>query len=98
MSAILDALQFAGDALDRPGAAVRGLLAGRPDQLGYLVPGAESLGLVDPERRVSGVDLLRNLGLAGEGDSLGATLGGMAVDAVTNPLSYLPAAGLAARG
>lgn len=91
MNALLDALSFAGDAFDRPGAAVRGLLAGRPDQLAYLVPGAESMGLVDPDRRVTGSDLLRRAGLVnGDDDSLGATLGGMAVDVATNPLTYLP--------
>lgn len=95
MNALLDALGFVGDALDRPGAAVRGLLAGRPDQLGYLIPGAETLGLVDPDRRVTGADLLRQSGLVnGDDDSWGTTLGGMAVDLATNPLSYLPALGM----
>ena len=91
MNPLLEALSLAGDAFDRPGAAVRGLLAGRPDQLAYLIPGAESLGLVDRDRRVTGADLLRQAGLVnGDEDSLGATLGGMAVDVATNPLSYLP--------
>jgi hypothetical protein len=97
MNALLDALGFVGDAFDRPGAAVRGLLAGRPDQLGYLVPGAETMGLVEPSRRVSGADLLRQAGLVnGDDDSWGSTLGGMAVDVATNPLTYLPLLGGAA--
>jgi hypothetical protein len=85
---LLDALGFVGDALDRPGAAVRGLLAGRPDQLANLLPGAETIGLLDPSRKVSGRDLLRQYGLAGEDDNWGNYLAGMAVDALTNPLTY----------
>lgn len=99
MNPLMSALGFLGDSLDRPGAAVRGLLAGRPDQLAYLVPGAESLGLVDPERRVTGQDLLRRAGVVnGDEDSWGAMLGGMAVDTLTNPLTYLPLVGAAAGG
>jgi len=96
MSALLDSLQFVGDALDRPGAAVRGLLAGRPSQLAYLMPGAESMGLVDPRERVGGRDLLRQYGMAGEEDNWSNFLGGMAVDTVTNPLNW-PGIGIAAK-
>jgi hypothetical protein len=93
MSALLDALGFVGDALDRPGAAVRGLLAGRPDQLANLLPGAETFGLLDPSRKVSGQDLLRMGGLIDEGDGWGNALAGMAVDTLTNPLTYAGALG-----
>lgn len=92
MSAIMDALGFVGDTLDRPGAAVRGLLAGRPDQLLNLLPGSESMGLMDPSRKVGGRDLLRQYGVAGDEDNWGNFLGGMAVDTLTNPLTYVPPA------
>lgn len=95
MNAILDTLGTIGETLDRPGAALRGLLAGRPGQLGYLVPGAESMGLVDPAQRTSGRDLLRKWGLAGEEDTLGNLLGGMGAEIALNPLPLM--AGLGAK-
>ncbi len=95
MNAILDTLGTIGETLDRPGAALRGLLAGRPGQLGYLVPGAETMGLVDPSERTSGRDLLRRWGLAGDEDTLGNFLGGMATEVALNPLPLM--AGLGAK-
>lgn len=83
-----DALGFVGDTLGRPGAAVRGLLAGRPDQLLNLLPGSETMGLIDPSSKVSGRDLLRNYGIAGQDDNWGNYLGGLAVEAATDPLTY----------
>jgi hypothetical protein len=87
MSYLLDALGFVGDTVGRPGAAVRGLLAGRPDQLYNLLPGSESMGLLDPERKVSGRDLNRMYGLAGDEDTWSNWLGGLATETLADPLS-----------
>lgn len=64
--AILDALQWVGESLDKPGAAVRGLLAGRPGQLANLIPFSDTLGLTDPKERTYGRDLLQKWGMLGE--------------------------------
>lgn len=90
---LLDALGWAGESLDKPGAAVRGLLAGRPDQLANLIPFSDTLGITDPSQRVSGRGLLEHYGALapkqeGEGFGLG-DLAGMAVSAATDPLTWL---------
>lgn len=89
MSALLDALGWLGSSLDKPGAAVRGLLAGRPAQLANLIPFSDTMGITDPEARTRGTDLL---GL--DRDSLGGMLGGMGVEIATDPLNWLGGWGL----
>ena len=86
-NAILDALGYIGDTLDKPGRAVRGVLGGRPGEALAAVPFSDSLGLTDPGNRVSGSDLLRQLG-ADPGDGLGGTLAGMGVEMATDPLTW----------
>lgn len=66
MNPLLQALGWVGESLDKPGAAVRGLLAGRPDQLLNLVPFSDTMGWTDPAQRTSGRDLLEGVGLLGE--------------------------------
>jgi hypothetical protein len=88
MSALLDALGFVGDAIGRPGQAVRGLLAGRPDQALRLLPGAESLGLVGEGDATSGRDLLQQWGVMDKDDSWGNWGAGLAAEVVTDPLTY----------
>lgn len=56
--ATVGGLQYAAETLDKPGAAVRGLLAGRPDQLLNLIPFSDTMGITDPSKRTSGRDLL----------------------------------------
>lgn len=63
---ILDALQYVGETLDKPWAAGRGLLAGRPDQLLNLVPFSDALGLTNPNERVSGRGMLESWGVLGQ--------------------------------
>ena len=41
------------------------------------------------ENRTTGKDLLRNLKLAGDKDTLGNTVSGIAVDILTDPLTYM---------
>jgi hypothetical protein len=95
MSDLLDALGYAGSLLEKPGRAVRGLLAGRPDELAAVLPFSDTAGLTDESRRVTGHDLLRELGMD-PGDGLGGTLAGVGVDVATDPLTYL--GGTLARG
>lgn len=54
----MSGLQWFGETLDKPGRAVRGLLAGRPGELANLIPFSDSLGITDPEQSVSGRELI----------------------------------------
>lgn len=64
--------------LDSPGSLVRGLLAGQP---------LSALGT--SQERVSGRDLLREYDMIGDEDNWGNFLGGLAVEIVTDPLTYI---------
>lgn len=78
---LLDALSYIGDAFDKPGRAVRGLLGGRPEELLAAVPFSDSLGLTDHANRVSGQDL------TGWSDgSLESTVGNIGAEVATDPL------------
>lgn len=84
-------LQYAAETLDKPGRAVRGLLAGKPSELLNILPFSDSLGLTDPAKSVSGRDLLEKAGIAGPnqaGLDLG-DVGGFLTEVATDPLSYL---------
>lgn len=70
-------LSWAGWLLDTPGAFVRGVLAGDP----LSVFGSS-------EERVSGRDLLRQYGMAGDDDTWGNFGGGIAAEALLDPLTY----------
>jgi hypothetical protein len=59
----LGLVQYLGETLDKPGAALRGLVAGRPDQLWNLLPGSDYLGITHPDDRTSGRDLLEMAGI-----------------------------------
>jgi hypothetical protein len=55
---LLDALGAIGNVLDTPGSVARGLLAGDPSRaIG---------GILDPEKRVGGREMLQNWGVLGE--------------------------------
>lgn len=86
-SALLDALGYVGASLDKPGRAVRGLLGGRPEEALAAIPFSDAMGLTDEKNRVSGADLLRQMG-ADVGDGLGGTLAGMGVEMATDPLTF----------
>lgn len=63
--------------LDTPGAFIRGTLAGDPLSV-----------FGDSERRVTGRELLRQYGLAGEEDTWGNFGGGLATEILLDPLTY----------
>lgn len=87
----MSGLQYVGETLDKPGSAVRGLLAGKPEQLVNLVPFSDTVGLTDPETRVSGRDLGEKLGLLAankKGFDLG-DLAGFGIELATDPLTWV---------
>ncbi len=100
----LSAVQFIGETLDKPGAAVRGLLAGQPEQLANLIPFSDMLGITDEsgvfadtfnvtkrEERVSGRDLLEQFGVL-SANQAGLDVGdvaGFVAEVATDPLSFL---------
>jgi hypothetical protein len=89
MSALLDALGYVGDALGKPGRAVRGVLGGRLDEGLAAVPFSDSLGLTDESRKVSGTDLI-----GANPDSTLGQIAGMGVEMATDPLNLISGAGL----
>lgn len=81
-----------GDILDRPGNALRGVLAGKPGALAGLIPFGESLGAFTPEDRVSGQELLQSWGAIDQpSDSLLSAEGGagLATEMVLDPLNLI---------
>jgi hypothetical protein len=90
---LLSALGWIGSSLDKPGAAVRGLLGGDPSSLLNLVPFSDTMGLTDPAKRVSGRQLLEKAGVVDKGvEGSGLDMGdvaGFGVDMATDPLNWL---------
>lgn len=93
----LSALGYVGSTLDKPGAAVRGLLAGQPGQLANLIPFSDTLGITNEADRVSGRDLLEQYGMLGA-NTPGLDWGdaaGFGAEVLTDPLTYLTFGGSA---
>ena len=89
MSALLDALGYVGDAMGKPGRAVRGVLGGHLDEALAAIPFSDSLGLTDESRKVSGADLI-----GADPESTLGMLGGMGVEMALDPLNLVSGAGL----
>ena len=86
---LMEALGYVGDTIGKPGRAVRGVLAGRPDELANLIPFSDTLGITDPTQQVRGRDLLNQMGVTqADDDGWGSFLGGLGVDVATDPLTY----------
>lgn len=91
----LSGLQWVGESLDKPGRAIRGLLAGRPGELLDAIPFSDTLGLTTPEDDVSGRDLLETYGVLGK-NTPGFDAGdvaGFAAEVLTDPLNMLTLGG-----
>src|SRR5690606_17768916 len=84
-------LQYVAESIDKPGRAVRGVLAGRPEELLNLVPFSDTLGLTDPHEAVQGRDLLRQWGMVGSNQpGLDAgDVAGFFTEVALDPLTYL---------
>jgi len=83
-------LEFLLQTLDKPGRAVRGLLAGRPEELANLIPFSDTAGLTDPNTAASGRDVLRNFGMISQDeDTWGNWAGGLATEIALDPLNFL---------
>lgn len=95
MDELMSALGYLGDLADKPGRAVRGLLAGRGREAMAALPFSDTAGLTDPAERVSGSDLLASAGLQ-TGNELADALLGFGAEATLDPTSYL-GVGLGAR-
>lgn len=97
---VLESLQYVGETLDKPGAALRGLLAGRPDQLLNLLPFSDTVGITDPSQRVSGRDLLQEWGIA-DANQPGLDrwdVAGFLAEEVLDPVNWVPGGFLAKQG
>ena len=83
-------LSYVAGALDKPGQAVRNVLAGRPmSALKMLTPFSESLGIADKSDHISGRQLLDSYGMTDKNDNVwGAWGAGLATDIATDPLTY----------
>jgi hypothetical protein len=79
---MLDILGGVGNVLDLPSSSVRDALAFRNPFDQYLTPTSD-------ENRTSGRELLRNYGLAGQHDTWGNFLGGMAAETAMDPTNLL---------
>jgi hypothetical protein len=91
----LGGLQWVGETLDKPGRAVRGVLAGRPGELLNLLPLSDTIGITDPEQATTGRDLSEQYGLLNKnkpGLDMGDVLG-FGVEVATDPLSWLSLGG-----
>jgi hypothetical protein len=87
----LSGLQYVGETLDKPGRAIRGLLAGQPGELANLIPFSDSIGLTDPQQSVSGRGLLEQYGMLGPNED-GIDLGdvaGFGAEVLLDPTTYL---------
>ena len=83
-------LSYVAGTLDKPGQAVRGLLAGKGvSSLKHLVPFAGSAGLLSDKDYTTGRDLTDKIGFTGKGDKGWGSWGlGLAADIATDPLTY----------
>lgn len=97
---LLDILGYVGETLDKPGAALRGTLAGQPDQLLNLLPFSDMAGITDPATRVSGRDLLEQYNLLAP-NTPGLDWGdvaGFGAEEALDPLNWIPGGFLAKQG
>jgi len=57
LSNVISPLAYLGESLDKPGAAIRGLLAGKPAELLNLIPFSDALGITSSEGLLGGTPL-----------------------------------------
>lgn len=101
----MSGLQYVGESLDKPGQALRGLLAGKPAELLNLIPFSDALGLTsseglfgrhgmnvtDDEDNVTGRDLLEQWGALDQNEE-GLDWGdasGLGAEIILDPYTYM---------
>lgn len=84
---LLNGLSAIGNLADLPGSSARDVLAGRNPFDQWASPLRDT-------NRTSGRDLLRHYGMAGEKDTWGNFLGGMAAETVLDPLNVISGKGI----
>lgn len=117
LGTVLGGVEYLGGVLDKPGAAVRGVASGltdlaqgdsTPDWGGgllNLVPWSDTIGLTNRSERISGRDVLENVGILGankpglgingwnptdwDWGNLGGDLAGFGAEVAMDPLSYV---------
>lgn len=96
--AFMDALQYAGESLDKPGRSVRGLLSGKIREGLAWLPFSDALGITDPSEATGGREMLENWGaLAPNQEGLDAgDVAGFGAEILFDPLN-LVGGGLIAR-
>lgn len=92
LGAGMGGLQYVGETLDKPGRAIRGLLAGDFGELLNLLPFSDMMGITDPRDQTTGRDLLHEYGLATENDPDKwevADFTGFGAEVLLDPLTYM---------
>src|SRR5689334_5495797 len=84
-------LSYVLGTLDKPGQAVRGILAGKGlSSLKHLVPFSDTMGLTTDADHTTGRDLTDTMGFTDKRDKgWGAWSAGLAADILTDPLTYM---------
>lgn len=86
-----DALGYVGSSIDKPGRAVRGLLAGKPREGMAALPFSDSLGLTDYHDNTTGRDLTNKWGMTRPDDKgWGAWGAGVGTELALDPLNLIP--------
>ncbi len=94
---ILSALNYAGETIDKPGRALRGVLAGKTGELANLIPFSDAMGITDPAQSISGRDMLESWGAIDpnqEGLDAG-DIAGFGAEMLLDPLNLIPGIGAA---
>lgn len=94
---LLSGVQWLGETLGKPQAALFGAAKGDFAQLANLIPFSDTLGITntgDPNKgltseRVGGRDLLRHYGMVDQEDNYGNFAGGLALDLLADPLAFV---------
>ena len=92
LSKSMRALEYVGETLDKPGRALRGLLAGRPEAALNLIPFSDMLGITDPQKSTTGRELVEKLGFAPNDPDKWfepGDIAGFAAEVLLDPLTYV---------
>lgn len=96
LGGVMSGVQYLGETLDKPGAAVRGTIAGKPEALLNLIPFSDMLGITKPEERTTGKQLAQQWGMIGPdsgnpdwSETIGHGAAGFGVELALDPLLWV---------